>query len=486
MNIADNLDMMIILPEIILTLGAMMVLVLDVFGSIENKRSLAWFSILSLVLCGATIWMTRGTTGTAFWGMLSIDSWSALYKLIFLVVTGLTILISVRYIERQNMNFGEYYFVLLISTVGMMFMVSSSNLLMILVGLEILSISTYILCAMQRQKLKSIESGMKYFLLGAMATAFLLYGIAMIYGSTGSVDLHKIARSIGNGKASEGMALFGLVLILCGFAFKVALVPFHMWTPDVYEGAPTPVTSFMSAGPKAAGFAALSKILLVGFTAAGYETSTILSILAVLTMTVGNLMALNQTNVKRMLAYSSISHAGYLVVALLASAHGGAGAMVFYLLGYTLMNSGVFGVIILLGGEKEKTEFSDFSGLGFKYPFLSVCLLIFMLSMAGIPLTVGFTGKFFIFQSAVETGYTWLAIVAFLNSVVSVYYYLKLVVYLYMKPIAENEAPIETPPFALQLGVVFSLLGVLYLGIFPGWLLDVSSNMTEPLLAMLK
>lgn len=488
MNFAVSMnDLLSIGPEMILVFAAMVVLVFDLFGTSGSKRSIAWFSVFAIVASGINLWNTRGMEVSSFWGMYEVDTWSVLFKLVFLVVTGFSILISVRYLEQQKMNYGEYYAILLIATVGMMFMVSTTQLVMLLIGLEILSISTYILCAMQRNSEESPESGVKYLLLGAFATAFLLYGMALMYGSTGSLDLAVIGERISAGQHNETMTMFGMLLMIIGFGFKIGAAPFHMWAPDVYQGAPTPVTGFMSAGPKAAGFAALTKVLVTSFAGLSAEWTGLIWVLAVLTMTIGNVMALSQENVKRMLAYSSISHAGYLMVALVAMKSGGMSAMFFYLLAYAVMSLGAFGVIVIMSSEKERLTFSDFSGLGFKYPYYAAALFAFMLSMAGIPLTAGFAGKFQIFKSALSGDYTWLVIIGLLNSVISVFYYLKIAVYMYMKEPAEADKNLTKPEgraLAVQLGILLALVGIFVMGIFPEWFYQLADMAQLPLVAM--
>jgi NADH-quinone oxidoreductase subunit N len=339
---------------------------------------------------------------------------------------------------------------------------------------------------MLRQDLKSSESALKYFLLGAFATGFLLYGIVLIYGATGTIQLREISQALGQEQVFANPLMWvGLGMILVGFGFKIALVPFHMWTPDVYEGAPTPVTAFLSSGPKAAGFAALIRILVAGLGPMQAQWAPVLWLLAVLTMTLGNVVAIQQDNIKRMLAYSSIAHAGYILAALAVGGPEGLGAVVFYTLAYTFMNTGAFGVLVLASDERgERVTFDDFRGFGFVSPVLGLAMFIFMLSLAGIPLTAGFAGKFQIFKSAVDKDFVWLAVIGVLNSVVSIYYYLRLVVAMYMQsatPGSIQERPrVSLPVYA---ALAAAVIGILYLGIFPSAWIDLSLHSVSLIVA---
>jgi NADH-quinone oxidoreductase subunit N len=337
-----------------------------------------------------------------------------------------------------------------------------------------MSISLYILAGFNRSSVKSNEAGMKYFLLGAFSTGFLLYGMALVYGVTGTTRVAKIAEIIAqmSTPADNTMLLIGMFLLLTGFLFKIAAAPFHMWTPDVYEGAPTPMTAFMSAGPKAAGFAAMLRLLLVAFPTMVAEWSDLLWILAVLTMTIGNFTALRQDNIKRMLAYSSIAHAGYALVGLTAANSTGTAGILFYMLSYAFMNIGAFAVIILVGkkGEANGTVM-DFAGLGKKHPLLAATMALFLLSLAGMPPTAGFIGKFYLFSGAIQEGYIWLAIIGVLNSAASVYYYLRVTVYMYFKP-GEEEFEWVTVTAPIALALVVAAAGSLIPGVIPSMLLQ--------------
>jgi NADH-quinone oxidoreductase subunit N len=395
--------------------------------------------------------------------MIILDNFSIFFNVIILIITFLTILISISYLERMGINYGEYYSLILFSAVGMMVLSSSTDLITIFIGLEIMSIAIYILAGFNRESMKSNESALKYFLLGSFATGFFLYGISLIYGATGTTNIRDIALKVN----LSPLILAGIGFIIVGFAFKVSLVPFHMWTPDVYEGAPTSVTAFMSAGVKVSAFAAFLRVLLISFPVIETDWSKILWALSIITMTLGNIVALSQTNLKRMLAYSSIAHAGYILIGFVAGGNLGSSSILFYLLSYTFMNMGAFGVIILLGeGKGEGDNLVDFSGIGFRRPFLAFCMTVFMLSLAGIPPTSGFVGKFYIFSSAVKTGYIDLAIIGVLNSLISLYYYLRVIVYMYMKEPEKEIVFISLKP-ALTFALLISLIATIHIGIFP-------------------
>jgi NADH-quinone oxidoreductase subunit N len=349
-------------------------------------------------------------------------------------------------------------------------------LIMTFLGLEVLSVSCYVLLGVRRIDPKSNESALKYFLLGSFSSAFLLYGIALAYGSTGSTNLEVIAQSILAGSVDTRLISVATGLMFVGFSFKVAMAPFHVWAPDVYEGAPTPITAFMSAGPKAAGFAIFIRVFLAALPVAYGKWAALLWISAVLTMTLGNVVAIVQSNIKRMLAYSSIAHAGYILVAFTARNENGIAAVLFYLLAYAIMNIGAFTVVALMGRAGEQhVKIDDYAGVGFKQPFLSASLSIFLLSMAGIPLTAGFAGKFFIFRAAIQSHLVWLAIFGVLNSAISAYYYLRIIVVMYM---TEPTEEVVTVPVPLSTAIVlsFSLYGVFHLGIYPDLLLNVAKR----------
>jgi NADH-quinone oxidoreductase subunit N len=402
----------------------------------------------------------------AFNGSIALDSYGLFFNLVFCLAGILTLLMSVSYLNAADIHVGEYYSLTLFAIVGMIVMAAAADLITIFIGLETMSIAVYVLAGIWRQRLQSNEAALKYFLLGAFASGFFLYGIALIYGATGSIQLSKIALYIDTHGGST-MLLIGIAMLIVGFGFKVAAAPFHVWTPDVYEGAPTTVTAFMAVGVKAAAFAAFARVFLHALGAVHGQWEGILWVLAVLTMTVGNITAIVQNNVKRMLAYSSIAHAGYLLVAMVAGKELGGAALMYYLVAYGLMNLGAFGVIVAVGKKGEPNEeFKDFSGIGFRYPLLGLAMTVFMLSLTGVPPLVGFTGKFYVFSAAVKAGYLWLAVIGVLNSVISAYYYIRVVVHMYMYEGENAPEKLSSRP-ALALAILIAAVGTVLLGVFP-------------------
>lgn len=467
-----------ILPEISLSVLAMALLLINVFVPSGQKSYLGHISFIGVAATAALVASGWGGHVEGFSGSVVQDNFATFFKLIFLVSAGLAILISDQYMQREECNHGELYPLILFTVVGMMLMASGTDLMTIFLGLEVMSVSLYVLAGFNRTNLKSNEAGLKYFLLGAFSTGFLLYGMALTYGATGTTQIMKIAAKVGQMAlpSSNILLVGGMLLIFTGFAFKVAAAPFHMWTPDVYEGAPTPMTAFMSAGPKAAGFAAALRIFLVSFPTLQVDWSQLLWIIAVLTMTVGNITALRQDNIKRMLAYSSIAHAGYALVGFAAGNATGTAGILFYMLSYAFMNIGAFAIIILAGKKGESNaNVQDLAGFGFKHPILAVVMSIFLFSLAGIPPTAGFIGKFYLFSGAVQNGYVWLAIIGVLNSAASVYYYLRVMVYMYMKDPAEDFGWVQvTAPISLAL--IISVAGTLVPGVVPSLILQYAQE----------
>ncbi|OGT99440.1 MAG: NADH-quinone oxidoreductase subunit N [Geobacteraceae bacterium GWB2_52_12] len=474
MIIIPAINMTPILPEIFLSVLAMALLLINVFRPGGQKSYLAYISFIGIVVAAILVGAGWGSHIESFSGSVVLDNFATFFKMTFLVAAGLTVLISDQYMEREGCNHGELYPLILFTVVGMMLMASGTDLMTIFLGLEVMSVSLYVLAGFNRANKKSNEAGLKYFLLGAFSTGFLLYGMALIYGATGTTKLYKIATIVGQMTLPTAniMLVAGMLLMLTGFAFKIAAAPFHMWTPDVYEGAPTPMTAFMSAGPKAAGFAALLRIFLVALPTLQVEWSQVLWVMAVLTMTVGNITALRQDNIKRVLAYSSIAHAGYALVGFVAANGTGTAGILFYMLSYAFMNIGAFAIVILVAKKGETNgNVSDFAGLGFKRPLLAVVMTIFLFSLAGMPPTAGFIGKFYLFSGAIQEGYIWLAVIGVLNSAASVYYYLRIMVYMYMKEPTEDFEWIQlTAPVALAL--VIAVVGSLIPGIVPSIILQ--------------
>ncbi len=454
-------------PLLSIVVGALVVLLLEVFLKRKNRDYLAFISILFLLNAGRECIRVWNQGYTYFDGNLQLDNLALLLCLILTLATLLVILISMKYLRLQNVNFGEYYALLLFALSGMIIMVSSTDLLIIFLGLEVLSMSSYALAGLKIEDVRSTEAAVKYFLLGSFASAFLVFGLAFLYGAAHSLDIPAIVNFFRADTSLSLMALAGLGFVIIGFGFKIAWVPFHMWTPDVYEGSPTPVTAFFSVGPKVVGFAVLIRLFQLYWSESlnSQVVSSSLWVIAVLTMVAGNLLALRQRNVKRILAYSSIAHAGYLLVALLAEDNSG---LVFYLFVYLFMNIGAFTAVIAL--SKKGTEYLDlenYKGIGFRYPWIGATLSVFLFSLAGFPPTGGFLAKFYIFASAVHEGFIWLVIIGVLASLISVYYYLRIVVYMYMHT-ATNDIEIDAYNPALFLVLFLCLYGVLQMGIFPG------------------
>ncbi|GAM11239.1 NADH-quinone oxidoreductase subunit N [Geobacter sp. OR-1] len=475
---AAGVNFAAIMPEVILSVIAMALLLVNVFINSEQKAYLGYLSLIGIVVTFFSVVSGWGAPQSGFNNSVLQDNFSLFFKGTFLVSAFLTILITDQYLKREECNWGEIYPLILFATVGMMLMASGTDLMTIFLGLEVLSVSLYVLAGFNRANLKSNEAGLKYFLLGAFSTGFLLYGMALIYGSTGTTRVAAIASYISqNGMVlSNPMLVAGMLLMAVGFSFKIAAAPFHMWTPDVYEGAPTPMTAFMSVGPKAAGFAAFLRVFIVALPAMKADWSELLWVLAVLTMTVGNITALKQTNIKRMLAYSSIAHAGYVLVGFTAGNAVGTAGVLFYMLSYAFMNIGAFAIIVLVGRKgEENNNVSDYAGFGFKHPVLGMCMSIFLFSLAGIPPAAGFIGKFYLFSGAIQAGYVWLAIIGVLNSAASVYYYLRVMVFMYMKDPTEEFDWLAVSP-SLALCLLLSVAGVLIPGIVPGTLLDLAQK----------
>ncbi|MEW6002224.1 MAG: NADH-quinone oxidoreductase subunit N [Nitrospirota bacterium] len=449
-------------PELFMTALALILLISDLF--IKRKEVLALLSIASILVVAYTM---IGSSGTTFGGMFISDGYSSFFKIIFFVNVILSVSISIKYIAIEKVNFGEYYSLILFSTLGMMIMASAADLIVLYLGLELMALSTYILAGFIRYDVKSNEAALKYFLLGAFSSAFLLYGISMIYGITGTTNLRDIARFIGERGIMDNPALLlSVIFFTVAFGFKIAAAPFHMWAPDVYEGAPTSITAFMSVGPKAAGFAVLGRVFMVAFSSVKFEWAAILIPLSILTMGVGNIVALAQTNIKRMLAYSSIAHAGYALLGIIAANNEGLASMMNYLLIYAFMNIGAFTVIIMLRSERFKGEsIYDYEGLAKTHPLAAALMLIFMFSLTGIPPTAGFVGKLYVFMSAINAGYTWLVIVAVIFSVISAYFYLRIVMYMYMRE-PKVEVNLTTTP-ATGFALIVTTIAVLLIGVFP-------------------
>jgi NADH-quinone oxidoreductase subunit N len=499
-----NISVPLILPEMLLALTGIIVMLYDSLRP-GRERVTGVVSLAGLALSAAALfmlWSSTGNPASAFNGMIVVDSLRMSFSVVFLLVAALTILISTVWVDNEKFPAGEYHVLLLFATVGMMFMASGNDLVIIFLGLETLSIATYVMAGLRRRDLRSNESAMKYFILGSYASGFLLYGMALVYGAVGSTNITEIALKSGNA-SYPALLLLGAAMLIVGFGFKVAMVPFHVWTPDVYEGAPTPITGFMAAGPKAAGFASFIRVFVIGFPLiAGVQASqflhdswiTALSVMAILTMTVGNVAAIVQNNVKRMLAYSSIAHAGYALVGFIgagvaagsASRDKAVAAVAFYMLTYAVTNLGAFAIVTLVARKNDRrTEFEDYNGIGFRSPVLAFSLSLFMLSLLGLPLTAGFIGKVLVFSPALEAGTTLmvvLVVVAVVNTAISAYYYLRLIVVMFFRERTEEWKEPKMPT-ALAAVLAITIIGVFYFGIFGNNVIEVFSKYPVSVLA---
>jgi NADH-quinone oxidoreductase subunit N len=463
-------DFYYILPELVLTAGALIVLIADVALPRSPRSSHAALSWLTLAVIGATLASLALFTDTRVEvsnGLIAVDRFALFFKIVFLVAAAMTVLMSIRYLEVEGAPPGEYYFLILCATLGMMIMAGGIDLITIFIGLETMAISFYILAGFIKPNQRSNEAAVKYFLLGAFSLGILLYGMSIMYGLSGTTALRAMSPVL-SGQVRDPMLRLAVILVVAGVGFKIAAVPFHMWAPDVYEGAPT-----LSVGSKAASFAMLLRIFLEGLPASSPDWKLLFALLSVVTMTVGNLAALTQTNIKRMLAYSSIAHAGYLLMGVVAGTSRGVSAMLIYLLVYSFMQLGAFMVVVLLRRrDVVGDELKDFSGLSFRNPFAAFAMLLFMLSLGGIPPTAGFMGKFWLFGAAIEAGYGWLAVIAVLNSAISLYYYIRLVVFMYLKKDTMGSEPVAGP--SLNFALAVAVAATIVLGIYPRLLFEAA------------
>lgn len=466
-------DYIRVLPEIVLTVFGMILMLVD--AASEGRRIEKTLGAIALVgslgALAATFFQAQ-CPGFAFWNMVQVDSFSVFFHFLVTAVTVVVILTSFEYMAVQEIRGGEYYALVLFGAVGMSLMSSAVDLVLIFIALEISSISTYVLAGFRRRAAISSESSVKYFLLGSFATAFFLYGVAMMFGATGSTSIATISNVLRSGQVPL-LAYAGVALMFVGLGFKVAGAPFHIWTPDVYEGAPAPVVGFMSTAPKAAAFAVLLRIM---FEAHAPGRVGLIWVVAALSMTIGNVGALVQDNVKRLLAYSSIAHAGYVLMAFAALPNNGIPAAMFYLASYATMNVGAFAVVSHFGGAGERyVRLEDYSGLGRRSPLLAATLTIFLLSLIGIPITGGFFAKFYVFSATLQANLVGLLIIGVLNSAVGAYYYLRIIVVMYMRE-PRQEVPVSPVPFGLGLALAISLVATIYLGVLPGRVLDYASR----------
>ncbi len=485
-------DIVLILPELLVVGMACLILVLDPITPANKKDFLAWMSLGILVVCSVVTASGFGERVMAFSDLVVVDSYAVFWKMLLYFVSGLTILLSMGYLKEEKIQLAEYYAFVLLALTGMMVMVSGADLLTIYLGIELMSITLYIMAGFKRFELRSIESSAKYFVLGAFSSGILLYGISIIFGVTGSTRLVEIAAVVNGRGIDDPLVFIALMLLIVGFGFKIAAVPFHMWTPDVYEGAPTSVTAFMAVASKAASFAAFLRVLLEAFGGIKPDWNLLILGICIITVALGNLVAIVQTNVKRMLAYSSIAHAGYALIGVVVAGWStdaavsaqGVSSLMLYLAIYSFMTIGAFSMVaILRKGGLEGEEIEDFTGLSKRHKGGAFLMLVFMVSLAGIPPTAGFIGKLYLFMAAVNAGLAWLAIIGLIFAAISAFFYLRIVMVMYMRePSSEQEwhtRLVLSPQVSFVLAC--AVAGVVLLGIFPGPLVSVADLSTLPI-----
>ena len=474
-------DLLRFAPETILTIAGTVLMILDPLFAKKLPKLFGHLSIVALVVALFGAAAAYSVPGSAFSNLLIVDGFATFFRVLVIVIGILTVLASYRYLDIAQAETGEYHALLLFAIMGQCLMAASNDLIMIFIGLEISSIATYILAGYLRADKRNNEAALKYFLLGSFATAFLLYGVALIYGITATTKLDEIRTVLNAPGNVPSFVMVGIAaaLMFVGLAFKVSGAPFQIWTPDVYQGAPAPVSAFLATGPKAAAFAIFLRIFLTAFQQVATGWEPIIWVSALLSMTIGNFAALTQNNLKRMLAYSSIAHAGYVMVALAARSEIGTAAAMFYLAAYALMNIGAFAVVIHLSGKGERhLRIEDLAGLGRRQPVTAAMLTIFLLSLIGVPLTGGFFGKFYIFRAALESNLIWLTVLGLLNSAVAAYYYLRLLVVMYMHEPGEVANSLEPLSLGLGAALVLPAIGTFVLGVVPGSILTFAQHAT--------
>jgi NADH-quinone oxidoreductase subunit N len=465
-----------ILPLIAVSVGAMAVMLAGAQVEDEDSASLGFLVLVALLAAFVFTMFELGQNTLTFRGSLAVDDYTVFFEAVIIIATALTVAMSLQYAADAALAGAEYYALVLFAAFGMMLMAAAGDLIVIFLGLETMSIAVYALAGFVRRDPRSNEAAIKYFLLGAFSTGFLLYGIALVYGATGTIRLESIRASLAGGISTNPLLLPGLGMMLIGFGFKVAAVPFHMWTPDAYEGAPTPITAFMAVGVKLAAFAGFMRIFMANLSAISAQWTQVLWILAVLTMTAGNVIALVQHNIKRMLAYSAIAHAGYVIVGMAAGDHGAGGAILYYLLAYAFTNLGAFAVVVALDrGDESHDEIADYRGLAREHPGLAAAMALCLLSLTGVPPLAGFVAKFYIFAAALNAGLVWLVVIAVLNSAVSAYYYVGVIVAMYMQEGGVAVEQMSRRP-GLLISVAVGVAGVIALGVYPQPFMGVAVN----------
>lgn len=471
-------------PEIALSLGGTFVMLGEAGIKTGSRARLAVMAFLTLLVAAVLAVFVAADPGPAFSNLLVVDGFSTFFRVLVCAAGMLVVLISTNYLRQEGHDSGEYYALILFSVAGQCLMAASNELIMLFIGLECSSIASYVLAGYLRDDKRNNEAALKYFLLGSFASAFFLYGVAWLWGASGTTNLSELRRLLLDPSAGVNgtMTAAAAALLLVGLAFKVSAAPFQMWAPDVYQGAPAPVAAFLSVGPKAAAFAMFLRILMTAFVPARGQWEPVLWTVALATMVIGNFAALHQTNVKRLLAYSSIAHAGYILVALTAMSDTGAAAAMFYLAAYAFMNIGAFAVVTYVAGRGERhVELMDFAGLSRRSPLMAAVLSIFLLSLTGVPLTAGFFGKFYIFKAALDADLVWLAVLGLLNSAVAAYYYLRIIVMMYMHEPSAGAGALPAPGMGIRWALAASVAGTFVLGVAPSLVLDYATA-SAPLL----
>jgi NADH-quinone oxidoreductase subunit N len=469
-------DLWFLLPELAIAALGILVLILDFATPGRDRAWLAGVSVAGLLVTGGLALQQAGASNPVlvFSGLHVVDQYAAFFKLVFLLSAAIVILLSVRFLKDQDVPQGEFYALILFATLGTMLMASANDLLSLFIGLETMSVCTYALCGFLKRDQRCSEGALKYLLMGAFSTGVILYGMVLLYGVAGSTELPVIARAVGASGFRNPALVMAMVLLAAGFGFKIAAVPFHMYLPDMYEGAPTPVVAFMAGAAELAGVAILVRVFLLGLPGLQADWSLLFWVLSVLTMTIGNIVAIAQANIKRMLAYSTIAHMGYILIGPVVASQLGVAAVLFYSLAYALMTIGAFGVVVLLThGTVRGDQIDDFTGLAQKHPLAAAIMLLFLLSLTGIPPTAGFVGKFYLFAAAVEAGYIWLVLIAVVNSAISLFYYMRVVTAMYMRDVPSGGIA-TSPSFALNIALLLAAAGTLLLGIFPGPILELA------------
>lgn len=468
-------DIVGILPEIIVCLAACILLIVSPFLKGASRDVMAPLSIFVIIAAAFTTLKMSGSDMLVMADMFKVDGFSTYFKMLFYISAALAIILSVNYVKKEKINIGEYYLLILFTLAGMMIIASAVDLLSIYIGIELMALPLYVLVGFEQHHRLSNEASMKYVILGALSSGIMLYGISLIYGLTGTTELRGIAFVLSQGATEGAVYNLALVLIAAGFLFKVAGFPFHMWAPDVYQGAPTPITAFMSVGPKAAAFAAMIRVFMEGFGPVFDDWHLILSVAAILSLVIGSFVAIAQTNLKRMLAYSSIGHAGYILLGLVAGTEEGVAAIMTYLFVYIFMSMGAFAIVMIMSkGKNMGEDISDYKGLATKNPVLALVMLVMMASLAGLPPTAGFIGKFYIFMALIHQNMYVLAIIAILLSAVSAYYYIRVILVMYMEE-ADGEFKIDYT-MATKAVIAVAVLMIIAVGIYPSCIVDLATK----------